>query len=176
MPLAGTGIREQITMEKKSTWSNLTSFAMFKRKKSELTESWGSRSSRSSESSSSEGKAKSTFCLKDFKVKRKIGRGGFGRVFLAWHQNQDESGQHVALKVIVKKDIPDSDTDRDHVKAEHFCLTNMGHPFLAKLYCSYQTPTKLFYVMEFLQGGELFTWLEKFGNFTRVSVHARFTI
>lgn len=102
----------------------------------------------------------------DFQIIRKLGHGGFGRVFLAKHK---PTQQLVALKAIVKKEIPDSKTDREHVTAEHFCLTHLGHPFLVKLFCSYQTPSKLFYAMEFLQGGELFSWLEKFGKFKKVS-------
>ena len=72
----------------------------------------------------------------------------------------------VALKVIVKKEIPETRADREHVKAEHFVQTNMSHPFLAKLFCSYQTPSRIFYAIEFLQGGELFSWMEKFEKFT----------
>ena len=75
-----------------------------------------------------------------------------------------------SLQVIVKKDIPNTRADKEHVKAEHVCLTNLTHPFLVKLYCCYQTPSKLFYAMEFLQGGELFTWMEKFGVFPTVSI------
>ena len=76
-----------------------------------------------------------------------------------------------SLQVIVKKDIPNTRADKEHVKAEHVCLTNLTHPFLVKLYCCYQTPSKLFYAMEFLQGGELFTWMEKFGVFPTVSIY-----
>ena len=44
----------------------------------------------------------------------------------------------------------------------------MKHPFIVKLFAAFDTPSKLFYATEFLQGGELFTWLEKFGVFDRV--------
>ena len=72
--------------------------------------------------------------------------------------------------MIIKKDIPNNKTDREHVQAEHFCLTHFGHPFLVKLHCSYATPTKLIYAMEFLQGGELFSWMEKFQKFSKVNI------
>ena len=73
--------------------------------------------------------------------------------------------------MIIKKDIPNNKTDREHVQAEHFCLTHFGHPFLVKLHCSYATPTKLIYAMEFLQGGELFSWMEKFQKFSKVNMY-----
>ena len=72
--------------------------------------------------------------------------------------------------MIVKKEIPNNRTDREHVQAEHFCLTHFGHPFLVKLHCSYETPSKLIYAMEFLQGGELFSWMEKFQKFSKVII------
>ena len=73
----------------------------------------------------------------------------------------------------MKKEIPNTRADKEHVKAEHSILTNLTHPFLVKLYCCYQTPSKLFYAMEFLQGGELFTWMEKFGVVPTVSTGFR---
>ena len=73
----------------------------------------------------------------------------------------------------MKKEIPNTRADKEHVKAEHVCLTNLTHPFLVKLYCCYQTPSKLFYAMEFLQGGEMFTWMEKFGVVPTVSIDFR---
>ena len=88
---------------------------------------------------------------------------GTDTVFLAKYKSG--GNRYVALKVVVKKEIPNTKTDREHVQAEHFCLTHFGHPFLVKLYCSYQTPSKLIYAMEFLQGGELFSWMEKFQKF-----------
>ena len=127
----------------------------------------------SSESSESSGQPPQPInaSLKDFKIVRKLGHGGFGRVFLAkyfFDKTSENKSQLVALKVINKKEIAPTQTDREHVKAEYYCLRNMRHPFLVRLYCSYQTPSKLFYAMEFLQGGELFSWMEKYGKFTKV--------
>ncbi len=160
-------------MEMKAlTWS----FNIFKKRRSTETNhaSNGSQSdgkfsnSSSGSSFASSLEIKTEIGQKDFQIVRKLGHGGFGRVFLAKYKGTAPENL-VALKIIVKKEIPDSKTDREHVQAEHFCLTNLGHPFLVKLYCAYQTPTKLYYAMEFLQGGELFSWMEKFGKFKKVS-------
>ena len=51
----------------------------------------------------------------------------------------------------------------------------MKHPFIVKLFAAFDTPSKLFYATEFLQGGELFTWLEKFGVFDRVRFYLKFS-
>ena len=37
----------------------------------------------------------------------------------------EDKGQIVALKVIVKKEISPTATDKEHVKAEHYCLTSL---------------------------------------------------
>ena len=157
-------------MATKGSWTSNLPFRIFKKsriseKSLSSDENIGRNSENSSESSSGS-ENKTEFGLQDFEVLRKLGHGGFGRVFLA---QSKVSKKLVALKVIVKKEIPETKTDREHVVAEHFCLTHFGYPFLVRLHCSFQTPTKLFYATEFLQGGELFSWMEKFGKFSRVS-------
>jgi serine/threonine protein kinase len=42
----------------------------------------------------------------------------------------------------------------------------IGCPFLIKLYYAFQSPEKLYLVLEFVQGGDLFYHLEKHGNFS----------
>merc|ERR1711962_1359679 len=158
-------------MEKRKPWINLANLFK-KRRTNESINSTGSdgRSSNSnSESSSFNEEIAKVIGTKDLQIVQKLGEGGFGKVFLAKY-NQDKSkfrGRHFALKVVVKKDIPDTKTDREHVQTEHFCLTHYGHPFLVKLYFSYQTPSKLIYAMEFLQGGEMFSWMEKLYKFSK---------
>jgi len=158
-------------MEKRKPWINLANLFK-KRRTNESINSTGSdgRSSNSnSESSSFNEEIAKVIGTKDLQIVQKLGEGGFGKVFLAKY-NQDKSkfrGRHFALKVVVKKDIPDTKTDREHVQTEHFCLTHYGHPFLVKLHFSYQTPSKLIYAMEFLQGGEMFSWMEKLYKFSK---------
>ena len=44
-------------------------------------------------------------------------------------------------------------------------LGQVMHPFVVRLQCAFQTERKLFLVMEYLPGGELFFHLEKKGLF-----------
>ena len=141
-------------------------FQLFKkRKENRSTSDEGFASNTSSENEVNTTLVADKPGIDDFQIIRKIGKGGFGRVFLAKHTNQNKL---VALKVIVKKEVPESKSDKEHVKAEHFVQTNMSHPFIAKLFCSFQTKSKIFYALEFLQGGELFSWMEKFERFSEV--------
>ena len=167
-----------LMMEKK-TWKSGLSFSLFKKRKSNdgkvhldsqsSITSDGRSSQNTSESSSETSLKADQISIKDFDIVRKLGHGGFGKVFLAKYRPM--SDKLMAIKVIVKKEIPDNKTDREHVQAEHFCLTHFGYPFIVRLYCSFQTPSKLFYATEFLQGGELFSWMEKFGKFSKVSFY-----
>ncbi len=50
--------------------------------------------------------------------------------------------------------------------AEREILEKINHPFIVKLHFAFQTPTKLYFVMDFLNGGELFYHLKKEGRFT----------
>ena len=144
-------------------------FQLFKkRKENRSTSDEGFASNTSSENEVNTTLVADKPGIDDFQIIRKIGKGGFGRVFLAKHTNQNKL---VALKVIVKKEVPESKSDKEHVKAEHFVQTNMSHPFIAKLWCSFQTKSKIFYALEFLQGGELFSWMEKFERFSEVKIH-----
>ena len=164
--------RKGTTMETRNTWKD-TFENIFKKRRTNgrihSTGSDGRSSSKSdSESSCSGGEVAKVIGTKDFQIVQKLGVGGFGKVFLAKYKSG--GNRYVALKVVVKKEIPNTKTDREHVQAEHFCLTHFQHPFLVKLYCSYQTPSKLIYAMEFLQGGELFSWMEKFQKFSKVNI------
>ena len=100
------------------------------------------------------------------------GVGGFGQVFQVKLKSDGEEDRYYALKVMRKSDIPNTRSDREHVKSEHHALTSLTHPFIVKLMCCYQSPSKLFYVTEFLQGGELYTWMERAQRFDRVSAES----
>jgi serine/threonine protein kinase len=50
--------------------------------------------------------------------------------------------------------------------AEREILEKINHPFIVKLHFAFQTPSKLYFVMDFLNGGELFYHLKREGRFT----------
>ena len=48
-----------------------------------------------------------------------------------------------------------------HVMSErNVLLKNLQHPFVVGLYCSFQTPDKLYFVLDYVNGGELFFHLQ----------------
>jgi RAC serine/threonine-protein kinase len=64
-----------------------------------------------------------------------------------------------------KKDIRDRD-EIEHTLAERSVLSKVRHPYLANLYFSFQSEMNLYFVMDFINGGELFHHLSIEGSFT----------
>ena len=55
--------------------------------------------------------------------------------------------------------------DSEYIREERDILSTIEHPFIVSLKCAFQTDTKLYLVMEFAAGGELFQHLETEGLF-----------
>ncbi|TGZ58632.1 hypothetical protein CRM22_009536 [Opisthorchis felineus] len=98
----------------------------------------------------------------DFQLLKVLGKGGYGKVFLA---RKIDTGQTYAMKVLKKASIVTNAKDTAHTKSERNILEMIKHPFLVQLHYAFQTPGKLYLVLEFLAGGELFMQLEKEGVF-----------
>ncbi|XP_018603449.1 serine/threonine-protein kinase Sgk1-like [Scleropages formosus] len=94
----------------------------------------------------------------DFDYLKVIGKGSFGKVLLARHK---ESGQYYAVKVLQKKMVLKKKEQR-HIMAERsVLLKNLQHPFLVGLHYSFQTTDKLYFVLDYVNGGELFCHLQR---------------
>ncbi|XP_069508438.1 serine/threonine-protein kinase Sgk2 isoform X2 [Ambystoma mexicanum] len=94
----------------------------------------------------------------DFDFLRVIGKGSFGKVLLAKCKND---GNFYAVKVLQKKTILKK-KEQIHIMAErNVLLKNFKHPFLVRLYYSFQTPEKLYFVLDYVNGGELFFHLQR---------------
>jgi serum/glucocorticoid-regulated kinase 2 len=100
-------------------------------------------------------------CLDDFEILKLLGKGAFGKVLLC--QKKDNQKLY-AIKVLKKKEIIEND-QLEHTKAEKAILQHINHPFLVGLEYAFQTESKLYFVLEFMQGGELFQHLRKFKRF-----------
>lgn len=88
----------------------------------------------------------------DFEFRTCIGKGSFGKVYLARHKAEDTI---YAIKVVSKALIKRKREER-HIMAERDVLVkNTRHPFLVSLQYSFQTPDKLYFVMDFVNGGEV---------------------
>uniref|UniRef100_A0A8B9RFX1 Serine/threonine-protein kinase Sgk1-like n=1 Tax=Astyanax mexicanus TaxID=7994 RepID=A0A8B9RFX1_ASTMX len=94
----------------------------------------------------------------DFDYLKIIGKGSFGKVLLARHK---ETEQYYAVKVLQKKIILKK-KEQKHIMAERSVLMkNIKHPFLVGLHYSFQTTDKLYFVLDYVNGGELFYHLQR---------------
>ncbi|KUF97244.1 hypothetical protein AM588_10011330 [Phytophthora nicotianae] len=93
--------------------------------------------------------------LDDLEVLRTLGSGTFGRVKLVRHKT---TGVAYALKVLNKASVVAYKQQRNVVN-EKSVMTQCNHPFLLKLYTTYKDAARLYLLIEFVQGGELFTYL-----------------
>uniref|UniRef100_A0A1A8S077 Serine/threonine-protein kinase sgk-1 n=2 Tax=Nothobranchius rachovii TaxID=451742 RepID=A0A1A8S077_9TELE len=98
----------------------------------------------------------------DFDYLKVIGQGSFGKVLLARHRKQ---GDYYAVKVLQKQMIIKR-REQKHVMVErNVLLKGLQHPFLVGLHFSFQTPSALYFVLDYVNGGELFYHLQKDGSF-----------
>lgn len=99
----------------------------------------------------------------DFNFLKVIGKGSFGKVLLAQHKHDQE---YYAVKVLHKQTIIKKN-EQNHIMAERHVLTkNLAHPFLVSLHYSFQTADKLYFVLDYANGGELFFHLQKERTFS----------
>lgn len=101
----------------------------------------------------------------DFELLRVLGVGGYGKVFQVRKITgiTNNSGNIYAMKVLKKAKIVRSIKDTDHTKAERNILESVKHPFIVDLIYAFQTRGKLYLILEYLSGGELFMYLEREG-------------
>lgn len=69
------------------------------------------------------------------------------------------------MKVLTKSHLKNMN-QLEHIKTERIVLQHIDHPFLVKLMYAFQTRDKLYMVMEFVNGGELFFHLRKEKRFS----------
>jgi serine/threonine protein kinase len=71
-----------------------------------------------------------------------------------------DTGRIYAMKVLIKKDIVERH-EVQHTLSERNVLIQASSPFLVGLKFSFQTPEKLYLVLDYMNGGELFYHLQK---------------
>ncbi|XP_063238014.1 serine/threonine-protein kinase Sgk2-like isoform X2 [Bacillus rossius redtenbacheri] len=94
----------------------------------------------------------------DFEFLRVIGKGSFGKVLLARHKLEK---RHYAVKVLSKRLVVKRNEAKHIMSERNVLLRNLNHPFLVGLHYSFQTPDKLYFVLDYVNGGELFFHLQR---------------
>ena len=96
-----------------------------------------------------------------FVMLKVLGQGSFGKVFLVKKKNGTggDSDQLYAMKVLKKATL--KVRDRVRTKMERNILAEIRHPFIVTLHYAFQTEGKLYLILDFLRGGDLFTRLSK---------------
>jgi len=100
--------------------------------------------------------------IKDFDLLNVVGKGSFGKVMQV---RKKDNGRIYAMKVLNKKTIIERN-ELVHTKAEKNILQKLIHPFLVNLLYAFQTEDKLYFVMDYINGGELFFHLQKEEKFS----------
>ncbi|XP_057215544.1 ribosomal protein S6 kinase alpha-1 isoform X1 [Triplophysa rosa] len=105
---------------------------------------------------------------RQFELCKVLGQGSFGKVFLVKKITGPDGGQLYAMKVLKKATL--KVRDRVRTKMERDILVEVNHPFIVKLHYAFQTEGKLYLILDFLRGGDLFTRLSKEVMFTEEDV------
>lgn len=110
------------------------------------------------------------FTFQDFDLRATVGTGTFGRVRVVKIKGSADRTP-LALKILKKSEVIRL-KQVEHVKAEKQILSMIEHPFIVNLLTTFQDEKRLFMLMEYVNGGELFSYLRKEGRLP--NDHARF--
>ncbi|KAM3836947.1 cAMP-dependent protein kinase catalytic subunit PRKX isoform 2-T2 [Vipera latastei] len=99
--------------------------------------------------------------LEDLETLATVGTGTFGRVHLV---KEKAAKSYFALKVMSIPDVIRLKQEQ-HVHNEKSVLKEVNHPFLIRLYWTNHDERFLYMLMEYVPGGELFSYLRNMGRF-----------
>ena len=99
--------------------------------------------------------------MKDFSSLKVLGTGTYGKVMLVRHL---QTQQLYAMKVL-KKDKVRKKNQVERTKTERRVLERINNPFIVKLKYAFQDTRKLYFVLDYCCGGELFFYLTHLRRF-----------
>jgi hypothetical protein len=102
--------------------------------------------------------------LEMFSQLRVLGKGSFGKVILTQKQSGEEKGKLFAMKILRKTHLLKKQ-QISRTRTERKVLSIVDHPFIMKLHFAFQTDDRLFLVLDYCAGGELFFHLSRHKRF-----------
>ncbi|XP_054828120.1 ribosomal protein S6 kinase alpha-5 isoform X4 [Eublepharis macularius] len=109
--------------------------------------------------------------IENFELLKVLGTGAYGKVFLVRKISGHDAGKLYAMKVLKKATIIQKAKTTEHTKTERQVLEHIRQsPFLVTLHYAFQTETKLHLILDYINGGELFTHLSQRERFTEDEV------
>ena len=95
--------------------------------------------------------------IEDFELLAVLGRGGYSKVMQVRHR---ESGRVYAVKVLEKSELRRR-RQVERTRTERRILAGVRHPYIVRLHYAFQSSEKLYMVMDFAQGGDMFALLRR---------------
>jgi hypothetical protein len=95
--------------------------------------------------------------LHSFELLRVLGKGSYGKVMLVRHLGIQRL---YAMKTLHKKELRKK-KQLLHTATERAILQQLRHPFLTRLEFAFQSAGKLYLIMDFCSGGEMFYWMQQ---------------
>ena len=99
--------------------------------------------------------------IDDFTVIKVVGKGSYGKVLLV---KKNDDNKTLAMKVLKKKHMIKRN-QVEHTKTERQILELVKHPFIISLRYAFQNQVKLYFVVDYCPGGELFFHIQKVERF-----------
>lgn len=99
----------------------------------------------------------------DFKLNELLGKGTFGNVYLANHK---QSNHQIAFKCLLKESLVKSG-QYQYIKREAIALQHFNSPFIVEYYGLLMTPLRVIFLLEYISGIELWTYLYNYKNTLR---------
>lgn len=107
-----------------------------------------------------------TVHMEDFELLKVLGTGAYGKVFLVRKLNGHDANKLYAMKVLHKEKVAQKAKTLDHTKTERKVLEAIrNQPFLVTMHYAFQTKSKLHLILDYVNGGELFTHLYQRDHF-----------